>query len=289
LRNLHAGRIQIMTNYFIWIVTPYSHSQCFSEAAQSLQSAFIELGHGCEVVTEPPMQRENVVILGAHLLHPGDLGFLKKPIVWNLEQMPGEGDDRNSAPLTSIYLSILKQADVWDYSRRNQEELLKLGIASKLLEVGYSPCLTRIENVPDPDIDVLFVGSLNERRAHILRELQANDVKVVHAFDCYGVKRDALVARSKVVLNCHFYEAKLFEVVRVSYMLANRKCVVSEYGLDGDLERPYYGAVVFTGYENLVEECLSMLRDDTLRSEWEMAGFDRIRERSQVGFLRRVL
>lgn len=278
-----------MTNYTLWIVSPYSHSQCFTEAAQSLQSAFVELGHGCEIVTQPPMQRENVVILGGHLLHPDDVGFLKQPIIWNLEQIPGEGDARNSAPLTSTYLGILRSAEVWDYSRRNQEELLKLGISSRLLEVGYSSCLTRIENVTNPDIDVLFVGSLNERRAHILRELQANDVKVVHAFDCYGVKRDALVARAKVVLNCHHYASKIWEIVRCSYLLSNRKFIVSEYGLDKKLEEKYYEACVFAEYDDLVDTCLKYLAEEEGRNRIAQRGYEIFKAQSQTEYLKQVL
>lgn len=178
---------------------------------------------------------------------------------------------------------------MWDYSRLNQAVLAKLGISSRLLDVGYSPCLTRIENVPSPDIDVVFVGSLNQRRENILRELQSSGLKVVHAFDCYGVKRDVLIARAKVVLNCHHYPAKLFEIVRVSYMLANRKCVVSETGLDRELESPYYGAVAFTEYENLVDACLEYVRDDAVRGKWEQAGFERMKSFSQAEYLRRVL
>jgi hypothetical protein len=281
-------------NYTIWIVTPtptYSHSSCFLEAAQSLRAAFIELGHECEITTAPPVTRENVVIMGAHLLHPADMLHLKNPIVWQLEQMPDGSDEaRAKLPLTATYLEVLKRAhEVWDYSRVNQAQLGKLGIVSKLLEVGYSPCLTRIENVPELDIDVLFVGSMNERRSKILQALQTAGVKVVHAFDCYGIKRDNLIARAKIILNVHYYQAKVWEIVRCSYLLANRKCVVSETGLDMDLEKPYYGAIAFASYDGLADECLGILKDDSLRAGWEWAGFERMKSFLQVEFLRRAL
>lgn len=277
-------------NYTLWIVTPYSHSQCFAEVAQSLQAAFGELGHGCEITTDFPLTKDNVIILGGHLLHPDDMLHFKNPVIWNLEQIPDEGDViRLDAPLTEIYRKNLGMAEVWDYSGVNIAALKRMGIEAKLLEVGYSKCLTRIENVPDPDIDVLFIGSMNQRRAHVLQGLQAQDVKVVHAFDCYGVKRDALIARAKVVLNVHYYPAKLFEIVRCSYLMANRKCVVSEVGLDEDLEKPYYGAVAFNSYDSLVDQCLSILKNDEYRKEWEIAAFDRFKERSQTEYLRRVL
>lgn len=280
-------------NYTIWIVQPtpqYSHSLCFMECAEALRAAFIEMGHGCEIVTTPPMSRENVVIMGAHLLHPDDMYHLKKPVIWQLEQMPDDGDVvRLNAPLTDTYRRNLGNAEVWDYSRVNIASLKKMGIEAKLLEVGYSDCLTRIENVAEPDLDVIFIGSMNQRRAHVLQGLQAAGVKVVHAFDCYGVKRDALIARAKVVLNFHFYESKLFEVVRCSYMLANRKCVVSEIGLDKQLEEPYANGICFDAYDRLVDRTLDLLAHDDEREELALRGFEIMKGRSQAEFLRRVL
>lgn len=276
--------------YTIWVVSPYSHSECFREIAQSLQSAFIELGHGCEIITTPPITRENVIILGAHLLHPADMLYLKNPVVWQLEQMPDESDEeRARAPWTATYLEILRRAEVWDYSRVNIATLDRLGIEAKLLEVGYAKTLTRIENVTEPDIDVLFVGSMNDRRHKILTELSNYSVKVVHAYDCYGVKRDMLVARAKIVLNVHFFAAKLFEIVRCSYMLANRKCVISENGLDWSLEYPYIDCIPFCDYGELADTTLEYLNDDKKRHHVAQRGFEIMSKRSQADFLKAVL
>lgn len=289
-------------NYTLWIVYPnesYTHSQAFTEVAEALQAAFKELGHGCDVVKKHPIMhgvRGNVIILGAHLLHPDDLLYLDAPVVWQLEQMPGEGDVRDGQPLTANYLEILKQVEVWDYSRVNVETLAKLRIEAKLLEIGYMPCLTKIENVVEPDIDLLFIGSMNQRRAHILQGVQAAGKKVVHAFDCYGVKRDALIARAKVVANIHYYEAKIFEIARCSYLMANRKAVVSEVGLDKQLEEPYFlgrsimdVAIQFMPYEGVVDRCLSLLKNDEWRERTAQKGFEVFKQRSQAEFLRDIL
>lgn len=276
--------------YTIWIVSPYSHSACFSEAAQSLQSAFIELGHGCEIITTPPITRENVIILGAHLLHPADMLYLKSPIVWQLEQMPDESDEeRARAPWTATYLQILRRAEVWDYSRVNIATLKRVGIEAKLLEVGYAKCLTRIENTKENQIDCLFIGSMNDRRHKILQGLMDSGVKVMHAFDCYGVKRDMLVARAKIILNVHFFAAKIFEIVRCSYMLANRKAIVSEIGYDKELEEPFYEGISFVGYSDLVGRCVDLLASYAAREKLEARGFEIMSKRKQVDFLKAVL
>ena len=280
----------VAMQYTLWVVSPYSHSECFREVAQSLQSAFIELGHGCEIITTPPITRENVIILGAHLLHPNDILYLKNPIVWQLEQMPDESDEeRARAPWTATYVQILRRAEVWDYSRVNIETLGRLGIEAKLLEVGYAKCLTRIENVAEPDIDVLFIGSMNDRRHKVLTELNNCGVKVVHAFDCYGLKRDMLVARAKIILNVHFFAAKIFEVVRCSYMLANRKCVVSETGLDKELEDGLSEGIAFVEYGGLVDRCVNLLGDSDACEQLGQRGFEVMSKRSQTEYLKAVL
>jgi hypothetical protein len=51
---------------------------------------------------------------------------------------------------------------------------------------------------------------------------------VHHAYDVWGPARDELIARAKVVLNLHYYEAAIFEQVRVSYLLNNEALVISE-------------------------------------------------------------
>lgn len=238
----------------------------------------------------PPIARENVIILGAHLLHPNDMLYLKSPIVWQLEQMPDESDEeRARAQWTATYVEILRRAAVWDYSRVNIATLKGLGIEAKLLEVGYASCLTRVENVVNPDIDVLHIGSFNDRRAHILQGLTDAGVKVVHAFDCYGVKRDMLVARAKIVINIHFFSSKIWEIVRCSYLLSNRKFIVSEYGNDKQLEEKYYEACAFSEYENLVDTCLKYLCDDGKREALANRGLEIFKEKSQVEYLRRVL
>ena len=85
------------------------------------------------------------------------------------------------------------------------------------------------------DIDVLFCGSMNERRMQIIQALKDSTLfdkpLVIAQFVGYGAYRDKYIARSKIVLNMHYYTPGIFEIARVSYLLANKKCVVSEEGL----------------------------------------------------------
>jgi hypothetical protein len=70
---------------------------------------------------------------------------------------------------------------------------------------------------------------------------------------------DDLIFRSKIILNIHYYEAAIFEIFRCSYLMANRKCIVSEVGNDKDLENRFTGVIYFSDYSNIVHNCVNLL------------------------------
>jgi hypothetical protein len=270
--------------FCIWIVTRpgHSHSRCFEEVALSLSDAFAALGYEAPIVTDAAQVRGTAIALGAHMLEdmeaPGDL------IVYNLEQIY-----RNPPVMTPAYVALLKNHPVWDYSARNIAALAEEGIPAALCGVGYMPSLTRIAAAAMRDIDVLFVGSMNHRRQAILEKIGTKVPFVIATFDSYGPERDALIARAKIVLNMHFFESKLFEIVRVSYLLANKACVVSESGEDSELEAPFSGGVTFADYDGLAETCWRLLADDAERQRRAEKGFEQMRALSQVDMLKKAL
>jgi hypothetical protein len=270
--------------FCIWIVTPdgYTHSRCFEEVALSLREAFAALDMDAPIVTDALQVRGTAIVLGPHLMqymvYPRDL------ILYNLEQVY-----QNPRAMTPGYVEILKQHPVWDYSARNVTTLAAHGIRASLCGIGYMPALTRIQRAPVKDIDVLFIGSMNPRRGQVLDQIGSRGAVVTVAFDSYGAERDGLIARAKIVLNLHFYQAKLFEIVRVSYLLANRVCVVSETGLDAELEAPFAGGVAFAGYDGLASACLRLLADEAARDRIAEKGFEQMRALSQLDMLKRAL
>ena len=156
------------------------------------------------------------------------------------------------------------------------------------LPIGYVPELTRIPRAPRQDIDVLFYGSVNERRGQILAGLKAGGLVLKWLFGVYGAERDAFVARSKVVLNMHNFENKVFEIVRVSYLLANRKAVVSEISDTTAIEPDMMDAVAGVRYDGLVDCCRRLVGDIAARATLEETGFKRMAARNEIGFLRRL-
>ncbi|HEY0785714.1 MAG TPA: TylF/MycF family methyltransferase [Acidobacteriaceae bacterium] len=266
-----------MARYHIAIIRPdgYQHSDCFREVAEGLQSALRSLGHQAAVDENTIDATATNILLGAHLLTEAEAQTLfPSTIVYNLEQLGGMA-------LPGWYTELASRVTIWDYSPLNLARWQQVPClrAPVLVEVGFAPELRRISSAHVQDIDVLFYGSLNERRTRILRDLMAAGLKLHTAFGAYGRERDALIARAKVVLNLHAYETEVFEIVRVSYLLANAKAVVSEIAPDmGDLAN----AVAAYPYEQLVEGCKALLANENARRALEARGFRHFSARSQA-------
>ena len=274
-------------NYCIWIVTPpdYPHSAAFHEVAIGLQGGFRELGLQAPIITDRKRIRGKAIVLGANLLP--DMPGGKPPgksILYNLEQItPG------SAWLTQDYLKLLKRHQVWDYSQYNIEQLCRLGIQNIThCPIGFSDVLQCFEPAPEKDIDILFYGSMNERRRHILLALADAGLRVETLFGVYGEQRDAVIARSRVVLNIHYYPAKIFEIVRISWLLANGVCVVSEDSPVDSALASVQDGIIQAPYAGLVDTC----REVIASGAWERTGqrgFETFSANRQSGYLAPVI
>ena len=261
-----------MSKYQITLVRPegFLHSEGFREVAETLQFGLRSLGHSAETQENFFHEAAVNIVLGGHLLSPQQcLQVPSGSVVYNLEQLGGPS-------LPERFFELARRCRVWDYSQRNIEKWKAMNCAYAPVHVplGYVPELSRIPAAPkqDQDIDVLFYGSLNERRSAVLQALREAGASVRAVFGMYGKDRDELIARAKIVLNVHFYEQKLFEIVRVSYLLANSKAVVTECSSDAAAEEGLADAVLACPYDALAENCLSLLRDETKRRRLELKG-----------------
>jgi hypothetical protein len=240
--------------YRVVLIVPagYKHSLCFTEAAFLLKNSLADCGAGCDIVVNE-MARDRInIILGYHLLVAGDYLRAYRYIPWQLEQLSA-AEGVFSGNVKAVLSGAMA---VWDYSQENIAFLAGHGITAKHLPVGYHRGLEQISRTEMKDIDVLFFGSKGDRRKKVLEELAARGAKVQALFGVYGKERDAYVARARIVLNIHYYSSKIFEAVRVSYLLNNACCVVSE---ESDVY-PYSEVTLpLVPYERLTEQCLSLI------------------------------
>ena len=236
-----------LTQYHVTTFLPNSDS--LREAITSCVSGLTALGFE---VTQADAQlvphAVNVVLTsGADEALRHNISSIAHVIVYNWEQI------LPSVPWVNLdYFKLLKSHHVWDYSASNVAALKAAGICNiHHLKMAYAPQMTRFESQAEPDIDVLFYGNINPRRQAVIDAIRAKGLHVVTSNDVegglHGAVRDQYLARAKMVLNLHGQdESTAFEIARVSYLLANKKTVVSEINagndIDDDLRRAIIGA-----------------------------------------------
>ena len=274
--------------FAVAVVSPPSNPTVgggFREIAEALHHALLALGHDSVLTNRLDLDERRTIVFGAnHLIHYG-LEVPKNPIFYNLEQL---GDDSPWMAMPE-FIDLFRRYPNWDYSQANVEYLAALGLPRPTyVPIGYVPELTRIAPAPE-DIDVLFYGMLSERRYAVLRDLRDRGLRVKWLSGVLGASRDAWIARSKIVLNVHYWEAKIFEIARVSYLLANRRTVVSERGADPTLERDLESGVAFADYDELVDRCVELLGDERARRELAERGYQAFSARDQAAIVHRAL
>jgi len=284
-----TSQSEVAKRISVVIVSPpgYAHSHAFDEVAECLMLALRELGYTVRILYDQFDRHGLNIIFGANLLRDERVGEVpNKSIIYNLEQVYPE-----SPWMTKTMLNLFSRFEVWDYSQRNVDMLRAMvpGILAKFVRLGYMPQMTRIPQDIPHDIDVLFYGSLNVRRSAVIDALRQRGVRVEAAFGVYGAARDALIARAKIVLNMRLYDSDIFEIVRVSYLLANRKVVVSEWSEQTDMEADFKEAVALACYDDLVETCMQLLADDAVREALAARGFAVISARDEKAYLAQAL
>ena len=141
------------------------------------------------------------------------------------------------------------------------------------MPVGWAPILERIPRDVVQDIDVLFYGVPGQRRLALYSQLCKTGASAVFACGLYGTARDSLIARAKVVLNIDLNDSRrIFEVVRVSYLLANAKAVVATLQPHTLIEPDLRDAVAFAPAESIAATCVELLANEPARRQLEAAG-----------------
>jgi hypothetical protein len=252
----------------------YAHAGAIADLADAVEYGMRSLGLDVDRRVRPGPSSHLHVVVGAHLLTMSRQSVPSDAILFNTEQIA-----RSRAEWMPAYLDLLFRHSVWDYSEANVAALRALGHGDVAhVPVGYAPKLTRIAQTVE-DIDVVFAGSISPRRERVLDGLRANGLSVRSLFGTYGAERDAYYARARVVLNMHCYEGSPFEIVRVSYLLANRRFVVSELSPNDVDEEAFADGMVVTAYEGLVAACVRYVREPDERRRIAAIGFERISAR----------
>ncbi len=170
-------------------------------------ACFTELNDAVEALTDRP------VVFNAHEF-PAPPGS----IVYNLENVPGQVPD----PAT-----LWAGHEVWDFDEANAAKY-----GATFVPIGYHPSMERFGRAPEQDIDVIFTGCINERRAKVLDAMAGRGLNVVIVAPAseysYGPARDALLSRAKLAISLLYCDDYAFAGLRVSHLVANHVPVLVE-------------------------------------------------------------
>jgi len=125
------------------------------------------------------------------------------------------------------YIKLLKNSRVLDYSNKsniilNQTEFFKL------------PPLYNSEKIISKENDVLFVGSINERRKLVFRQLFNDGINISHKFKIFGDELLKQIEKSKIFLDVNLYENSIFNIYRFCLCADTNTVYVGEAGDTSD-------------------------------------------------------
>jgi len=201
-----------------------------------------------------------------------------KTIVYNFEQLNGIAP----SDLKKAYAIAASRLNIWEYSQFNLPTWQKLNPNRPIRQVpvAWAPMLGRIGEATVQDIEVLIYGLPGNLRLRVFDELCGRGLSCLFACGFYGPSRDELIARSKIVLNVNLYNhSRIFEIVRVSYLLANKKAVIADKDPATLIEPDILNAVAFAPPEKIADECVRLLDDEVERKALESRGFEAISRR----------
>lgn len=228
------------------------------------------------IISEQLLANTKVIVLGANNCISVSKEIPSDAIIYNLEHLYNESPWNHPN-----YRRLLSSREIWDFSEKNILWLKEnsLGKQVKLRKISYAPSLEFNHSVflssNYGKIDVLFIGGISERRQAIMYQIKElnSELNVVFSSNSWGVKRDELISRASIILNIHYYETGILETPRVSYMVANKKFVISESSLPED-EQDWPG-VVFVPYAKIAETVVEYVKQSEKRTQLAQEAYDK--------------
>lgn len=250
------------------------HKHIFTEISNALRLSLEELGFFV-TSSENDFSPDAINIILGHAFCVDLRGLKNTPVRYIVLQLEHLHDNEGFYGRYPYYETLLQNALwVWDFSLENIRFLRSRAVKNvRYLPIGYHTSFTRISQSAEKKIDVLFFGSVSQRRKKILQELERLGYRVEAAFGIYGKERDALISETRVNINIHQFELPGLEVVRLSYLLSNKCFVISEESAPGYFPE----GVVCTPYNNLVDTCRHYLLPRNEKERTRIADIGHVR------------
>lgn len=240
----------------------------FTDAARSITASLQASGIAARHVVNRVPPKGGLIVLGwtpgwlsahAHQLDP------ERTFIFNAEQL----GTKESAVVTADYLQALSKWPVLDYHESNADFLRKrFGPSVRVTTVPLIPGPAVHYAVdthrPDPSeaaVDVLFYGSLNERRERVLDAIRKSGLRLEVVSGSFGHELAPALLRCKLVLHVHYYPSALFPMLRMLQPLARGVPIVCERSVFSRWNDWSDSGIVFAEYSLLAQACLDLVND----------------------------
>jgi hypothetical protein len=200
-----------------------------------LKKQLINLGHKAEIVSKLVANDESAI----WIIYNASMAWAmpKHYICYQTEQIGTHWFN------TRYYQRLANALAVWEYNEANLPCYQHLNSNISIVGTGID-----LQPKVNKDIDFLFYGGLSERRKKALQEMP--NVKVVT--NVLGADMQKLLARTKTVLNIHYYDNSPLETFRINECLSHHCNIISEYSSNGDED--YKDIVTFTSLDKMKEK-----------------------------------
>jgi hypothetical protein len=211
-------------------------------------------------------------------------------VCWQFELMPSDTQPVDHH-LKHRFDEMCKYYDFYDmHLTLGQDKanfMSRKGYKFFTLDYGFSDLLMANMPICSKEYDVLFYGTMSQRRERIVRQLANKGISIHpnHSFLCHKHRTTAW-SQAKIVLNLHFTEQKSFEIERIINCLANGLFVISEE----TSERHEFGSnLVFSNLQNMSQTINTYLLDTKARDKMVKKGQRFVHRTSMTKNLEKVL
>ena len=162
-------------------------------------------------------------------------------------------DSRAGAKPCNYYIQLLKCNKVYNYSVYTATKMIELyGICT----TGYFQFNYKKRYSSKPrDIDLLFFGTMTQKRYDILKEIQNRftDLNIVITTDAFDDTLTQLLLRSEYIINISAYDNSVLETHRINKALSCGCYVLSNLSVDEKMNDKYRDYVFFTAGKTLTD------------------------------------
>ena len=160
---------------------------------------------------------------------------INRYIIYNLEQHNNNSLNNNYYDIKNEIYQLYKNSLFnLDYCDQNINFFKKQKIEVNYLPIPISNIILNYKKSFIKKYDIVFVGSLNERRENILNLLKKK-YKVYIVNNKHNTKLVNIYKKSKILLNIHYYDNAILERCRINEALYNNIYIISEKSNDEDL------------------------------------------------------